>query len=466
MLDLTLLSLEAAAIHNLRDQIAGEVIAPDDPEYDDARACFNLLVDQRPALVVMATGADDISHAVRFAADHGLDVAVQATGHGVVSAADGALLINTSRMTDVSIDPEARTAHVQCGAPWGLVLAAGESWGLAPALGSSTGVGAVGYTLGGGFGWIGRKYGLASDSAVSFEVVTADGEQRVASATENPDLFWGLRGGGGGLAIVTAMTVRLFPVQMIYGGRLIYPIEAAADVMRRWRDWLPGLPDEMSTSVKIMNVPDKDHFPAPMRGKTFVILSGAWCGPVPEGAAFIDEWRQWRAPLVDAFRVMPFIEADDISQDPREPVPGLPTTAWLRHMDDETIDTLVRYGTLQEGRAPLIFTEIHYAGGAIARNGVAPSAFGDRDSRLLLRAVCMAPTPQAEDAAHAYFNRMHAALQPAKSGTAYMNFLDGHEKNERIREGYPPETLARLAALKMKYDPANRLNRAIAIPTG
>lgn len=465
MHDSIIISQDAAAIDDLRDHIAGEVFTPGDPEYDRARAGFNLVFDQHPALVVMATRADDVFEAVCYAAERGLDIAVQATGHGVAGGADGALLINTARMTGVAIDPAARTARIEGGTQWGEVLAAAQTHGLAPLLGSSTTVGAVGYTLGGGFGWLGRKYGLSCDNVVSFEVVTAECEQLTVSAEENAELFWGLRGGGGGLAVITAMTVRLFPVAAVYGGQLIYPAESAAAVLRRWRDWLPGLPDEMSTSVKIMNLPDLPFIPEPLRGRTVVVLSGCYCGPVDEGAALIDGWRAWQTPFIDAFRVMPFAEAATISQDPEEPMPGVTTGAWLRELSDETIDTLVRYGTLQEGRAPLVFTEVRHAGGAVAGAGATPSAFGHRDAELLLAAVGMAPTPPARDAVKGYIGRMLAALQPALAGTVYMNFLEGDEKNERVRQGFPAETLARLAALKARYDPANRLNRAMVIPT-
>lgn len=464
MHDSIIISQDAAAFDDLRDHITGDVITPGDPEYDSARAGFNLIFDQHPALVVMATKSDDVFEAVCYAAERGLDIAVQATGHGVVGGADGALLINTSRMNGVTIDPAARTARIEAGTQWGRVLAAAQEHGLAPLLGSSVTVGAVGYTLGGGFGWLGRKYGLSCDNVVSLEVVTTECEQLIASAEENTELFWGLRGGGGGLAVVTAMTVRLFPVSTVYGGQLIYPAESAAGVLRRWRDWLPGLPDEMSTSVKIMNLPDMEFIPAPLRGRTLTVLSGCYCGLVDEGAALMDEWRAWQPPMIDAFRVMPFAEVAAISQDPEEPAPGVMTGAWLRDLSDETIDTLVRYGTLQEGRAPIIFTEVRHAGGAVGRAGAEPSAFGHRDTELLMAVVGMAPAPPVREAVNAYIGRMKAALQPALTGTVYLNFLVGDEKNEHVRDGYPAETLARLSALKDKYDPANRLNRAMVIP--
>ena len=459
MLDTTT-TLNPTAIAELRDRVAGDVFVPGDAGYDPGRALFNVAFEHRPALVVMVESAADVAAAVRFAAAHGLDLAVQATGHGVARAADGALLINTAHLTGVTVDPQARTARIEAGTRWGEVLPATQAHGLAPLLGSSPTVGAVGYTLGGGLGWLARKYGLASDNVVSFEVVTADGEQLTASADENPELFWGLRGGGGGLAIVTAMTVRLFPVEMVYGGGLIYPGEMAAEVIRRWRDWLPSLPDEMTSSVKIMNFPDMDIAPPPLRGKTVVMVLGAYCGALDEGEALINQWREWQQPMMNMFGPLPFAEVARISNDPTDPMPAYVTGAWLRELDDAAIDAFVRYGTLQEARLPLIFLEVRHIGGAVRRGDAAASAFGDRDSELLLEAVGMIPAPPLWAALDGYVGRLKDELSPALSGTVYMNFLEGEERNQRVRDIYPAETLVRLAALKRRYDPANRLNRA------
>ena len=456
-------ALDPTAIDTLRGQLTGWAIAPGDPAYDHARAAFNLTVDQQPALVVMAATAGDVAAAARFAAAHGLDLAVQATGHGVIRPANGALLINLAELSGVTIDPAARTARVLGGTKWGAVLAAAQAHGLAPLLGSSPTVGAVGYTLGGGFGWLGRKYGLACDSAESFEVVTADGRPLTASAAENDDLFWGLRGGGGAPAIVTAMTIRLFPVTTVYGGGLVYPGEMAADVLRRWRDWLPTLPDEMTSAVKIMNVPDMEMAPPPLRGRTVVMLIGCHCGPVAEGAALLGHWRDWRAPEMDWFAPMPFAAAAAISQDPEQPTPGLITGAWLRALDDATVDTLAHYGTLQAGRVPLIFVEVRHAGGAVARAATPAGAFGHRDAELLLDAVGMVPAPPLRAVVNDYLGRMKADLGPALAGTVYMNFLEGEEAVARAADGFPPETLARLRALKARYDPDGRLNRGIIV---
>jgi FAD/FMN-containing dehydrogenase len=457
-------TLNPNAIHDLRERVAGQVVLPGDPGYDPARFTWNAIVDQHPALVVMAAEAGDVAAAVRFAAGHDLDIAVQGTGHGTIRPADGALLINTAGMAGVAVDPQARTARINAGTKWGQVLPEAQAHGLAPLLGSSPTVGAIGYTLGGGLGWLGRKYGLATDSVVSFDVVTADGEERTVSADENPDLFWGLRGGGGSLAAVTAMTVRLFPVQTVYGGVLIYPAPLAADVLRRWRDWIKELPDEMTSAVKIINVPDMDIAPEPLRGQTVAILEGCYCGPLEEGEALIKTWRDWQTPMLDMFGPMPFSQVAQISQDPADPMPSFVTTEWLRELPDEAVATITRYATLQAGRVPLIFIEVRHAGGTISRGRPEDSAFGHRDAELLLEAVGIVPEPPLWEVLSDYTSRLRADLRPWLAGKVYMNFLEGAESVARVRDGFPAETFARLSALKAKYDPHNRFNRAMAIP--
>jgi FAD/FMN-containing dehydrogenase len=239
ILDLTISLDEAVA--GLRDRVAGAVLTERDPGYAESCAAWNVLFQHHPAVLVVAETSSDIAAAVRFARAGGFRVAVQATGHGVARPADGAVLIVTSKMTDVTIDPARRTAKVAAGAKWGAVLAPAQAHGLAPLLGSTTDVGAIGYTLGGGMGWLARRYGLAADSVRSFDLVTPDGELVHASSDEHAELFWALKGGGAGtLGVVTSMEIDLYPVANVYAGNLLYPIEMAAEVIARWRDWVAG----------------------------------------------------------------------------------------------------------------------------------------------------------------------------------------------------------------------------------
>ncbi len=239
----------------LAGKLKGALYLPGQPEYEQARKGFVLTVDQHPALILVASDSQDIQAGLEFARRHGLGVAVQSTGHGTVRPAEGALLILTRELDEVRIDAQAQTAWVGAGARWGSVLEKAQAVGLAPLLGSSPGVGVVGYTLGGGMGWLARKYGLAVDSVNHFELISADGRTLRASTEENADLFWALRGGGGNFGVVTGMEIRLYPVTQVYGGNLFYPAEDAREVFARYREWVKTLPEEMTSAIVLMNFP-------------------------------------------------------------------------------------------------------------------------------------------------------------------------------------------------------------------
>jgi FAD/FMN-containing dehydrogenase len=441
----------------LQSSLQGRLIIPGDADYDKARTGWDLHIQQWPAAIVIARDAADLAQAVRFAAAEGLPIAVQSTGHGTVRPANDSLLILTSEMKEVRVDAASQTAWVGAGAKWGMVLAESQRLGLAPLLGSSPDVGVVGYTLGGGYGWLGRKYGMAADSVRSFEVVTADGELRRSSEVEHGDLFWGLRGGGGSLAIVTGMEIQLYPVSTVYGGNLFYPIELARGVLARYRDWIDSAPDELTSSVLLMNFPPIPEMPDHLRGQSFVMVRGCYCGPVEQGQALLESWRSWRTPLVDDFKVMSFTDVARISNDPLDPSPVFSTAAWLRELSDEAIDLLVRYVPRSSGPSPLIFAEIRHAGGAVSRVQANCSAYGNREAPLLLHLLSMAPTEEAFRQLRQYTGELKQALQPYLTGGVYLNFLSSEESRQQVERGYSAEVFQRLRALKAKYDPEGRL---------
>ena len=449
---------------SLQARIHGAVITPEDVRYDDARKAWNLSVQQRPALIVVADSAADIVEAVRFAREMDLGIAVQSTGHGVVRPADDSLLIITSQMTDVRIDAEAQTAWIEAGAVWGMVLEKAQMVGLAPLLGSSPGVGVVGYTLGGGMGWLARKYGLAADSVLFFEVVTPDGNRVRASQTENSDLFWGLRGGGGNFGVITGMEIRLYPVSTVFGGSLIYPAAAAKEVFTLYRDWISAAPEELTSSIAIMNFPPIPQVPEFLRGQSVVMVNGCYVGPVEEGELMVQGWLEWMAPIANTFRPMPFSEVATISNDPEDPLPGYTTGAWLQELSDEAIDIIIRYGISNHTLSPLVKTEIRHAGGAMARVATETNAYGNRDASLVLNMIGMTPTPEARQRFEQYTGQMKHDLQPMLTGGVYMNFLEGREARERTKDGYRPESYRRLMALKAQYDPDNRFRHSFDIP--
>jgi FAD/FMN-containing dehydrogenase len=453
---------QALSVEQLKSQVQGAVIVPGDADYDAARMAWNLSVNQYPDVVVVAESAADVAAAVRFAAENDLGIAVQSTGHGITLPADGALLIVTSHLTDLRVDPQAQTAWIGAGLKWGMVLAETRQYALAPLLGSSPDVGVVGYTLGGGMGWLARKHGLATDSVRAFEVVTAAGEVIRANASENADLFWALRGGGGSFGVVTGMEIRLYPVDTVYGGNLFYPGAMAREVFTRYRQWIAAASDDLTSSISVMKFPPLPDVPEPMRGQAFVIVRGLYAGPVAEGEALVNAWREWSAPLMDDFRAMPFSEVGTVSNDPVDPMPGLSSGAWLREITDEVIETLI--ARIVEGQSPVVAAEVRHAGGAIARADTSASAYSHRDAQHLLQMVAFTPAPEVYAAAQQYMTQVKEEIQSALTGGVYMNFLEGEEAHARTQQGYAPETYRRLMAVKAQYDPRNRFSFSYNIP--
>jgi hypothetical protein len=327
-----------ASIHQLQEQVKGQVLTPEHADYERTRRGWSLSINHYPSLILIPENAQDVVAGVRFASEVGLGVAIQSTGHGIQYPADHALLIVTSRLKGVQIDAEARTARVGAGVVWREVLAQSTPHGLAPLLGSSPHVGVVGYTLGGGIGWLARKYGFAADSVRWIEIVTADGELRRASATENSDLFWGLRGGGGNFGVVTALEFDLYPVAKIYGGHLVYSGDMAVDALRFFREWIKTVPNELTSSIVVLKFPNLPDLPEALRGQVQVMLKAAYIGDADEGAAWIQKWLDWRRPQSNVFHEMPFAEIGTISNDPVEPMAGFGTNEMIDDLSDELIN--------------------------------------------------------------------------------------------------------------------------------
>ncbi len=452
------------AAWQLRANLQGQVMLSVDPGYDEARLAWNRKVVQHPAVIVVAESAQDVATAVTFARQHSLGVAVQGTGHGNVRPADDALLILTRAMNGVTIDPIAQTAHVEAGVKWGAVLDAAQQHGLAPLLGSSPTVGVVGYTLGGGLGWLGRKYGLSADNVIQYELVMADGSLRIATAQENSDLFWGLRGGGGSLGIVTSLTIRLFPVTEVYAGNLFYPAKMAPEVFRHYRAWVANAPDDLTSSVLVMNFPPIPQLPDFLRGQSFAIVRGCFAGPIAAGETMLRHWRDWQPPLLDDFKTIPFSAAATISNDPVDPMPAFNSGAWLRELSDADIEAIIAYSLGKDGPSPLIFAEVRHAGGAIRRVDGATAVYGNRDAEFVLSLVGVTPTAEAHQQLAAYTGQLKEALRPSLTGGVYMNFLEGVESQQRIRDGLVPGGYGRLAQIKAQTDPDNLLRYSFNIP--
>jgi FAD/FMN-containing dehydrogenase len=460
--------LESSA--ELITKLPGKVFFPTDEGYNTARRGWNLTDDKHPGVIVFAENALDVIEAITYANKHALPIAIQATGHRETGKAEGALLINTSRMKNVRVDPQAQTAWVEAGAKWSEVLMQAQAHGLAPLLGSSTDVGAVGYSLSGGMGWLCRKFGMAVDSILRLEVVTLDGEFRRASLDENSDLFWALRGGGGGFGVVTGMEIRVFPVSTVYAGNLFYPPHLAKEVYQRYRQWIQDMPEEMTCSIVSFNFPPLPELPPALSGQSFVLVRGCYTGAVENGEKLLDFWRKWQPPALDDFKARPFTEADMISMDPVDPMPALLSGEWLTDLTEEASEILIRHtlppqGLLPEGGPPaFVFSEVRLAGGTIARVDPDSNAYSHRDEKFLWYSVALPMDMRLGEQIDQRLHEMRAALAPWLTGKVYLNFLEGDEMCQRTRAGYTEMAFRRLQALKAQFDPDSRIISSFNIP--
>lgn len=449
-------TVDPSAIEKLRADLHGTAHTPGGEGYDEGRRAFNLNAHQEPALVVVAGATADIVAAVGLAHEQGFGVGVLATGHGVANPCDGGVLVNTSGMRGVSVDAESQTARVEPGALWSDVIPEARAHGLVGLAGSSSGVGVVGYTLGGGYGWLGRKYGFAAESMSGADVVTADGKLVRATADENADLFWGLKGGGGNFGIVTSLEFALYPLDAVYGGGIYYPVERAQEILSLYASWVSELPDEMTTSVTFLNFPPVPALPEALRGQSVVTVRACYCGdPLERGDELMRPWRELGGPLMDSFRTMPCGEMDSISMDPTDPTPAYGHVELLGDLSADAIATLVDLAGAGSG-APLTTLELRELGGALARSSADLSPIGHSDSKFIMNGIGVTPTPEAAKAVQSYLAYVAEATRPYQTGATYTDFLelDGATP-ERVRAAYSEEDWERLVSLKDRYDPGN-----------
>jgi len=456
-------NIDPAALKNFKAEMRGSVLAPDETGYDEARKAWNTTYDQHPALVALVAGAPDVIAAVNFAREQNLRVAVQSTGHGIAYPCDGGLLINTSRMTDIQIDPQSQTARVEPGVLWGDVVNQVQAFGLAALSGFAPNVGVIGYTLGGGFGWLVRKYGLAANSVRSVDLVTADGQQAHVSDMSNSDLFWGLRGGGGNFGIVTSIEFALYPVVEVFGGRVFYPVEMAKEVLSRYSQWVETIPYELTSTIAIMHLPSIADLPEPLRGKAMVIVGACYAGSAEDGAALLRPIREFGSPVVDTFAPMRYADTGTINSDPVEPQGPYGHTELIRELSSDAIDKLVEVAGACS-KSPLTMVEIRHLGGAVAQVDRDANAISHRDAPFVLHTTALGASPEDVARLKQFTAFVAEAMRPFKTGGALLNFLgDGDVGEGRVRAVYSPEHYRRLVELKDKYDPENffRLNHNI-----
>jgi FAD/FMN-containing dehydrogenase len=439
------------AFSRLRSDLRGTLVLPMDDGYEDARAVWNAAIDRRPAAVLRAADASDVVRAIAFARAEGLPLAVRGGGHSFAGKAtcDGGLVVDCSPMRRVEVDPVRRTARADAGCTLGDFDPATQALGLATTMGTVSPTGIAGLTLGGGLGWLMGRFGLACDNLIGADVVTADGRTVRASADENPDLLWGLRGGGGNFGVVTAFEYRLHPVTTVYGGAVTYPPAQARDVFRLYRDLTMDAPDELITYAGVQPL---------ATGPAFSIVA-CWSGDVAAGERTLAPARRLGTPLADTLRVMPYLEMQALFAVPPVRVGSYARSSFLRELDDATIDALVAR-TIAPAPPSLFFLEhIH---GRASTVGPDEAAFSHRGPGYSFAAVSLWFEPGEAAAAIAWVRDFSGEMTPFLASGVYANYLAGDEGDARVRAAYGP-SWDRLVGLKRKYDPDNvfRLNQNV-----
>jgi FAD/FMN-containing dehydrogenase len=446
------------AFETLRAGLAGDVFAPGDSSWDEARRAWNLAVDQRPAAVALPESAEDVAEVVGFARREGYRVAPQGTGHNAspLGSLEGTILVKTERMRGVEIDPEAQVARVEAGVIWIEVVEAAAEHGLAALAGSSPDVGVVGYSLGGGVSFLARKHGLSTNNVVAVELVTADGKLVRADAENHPDLFWALRGGGGSFGVVTALEIKLFPLTHVYAGALFFPVERASEVLQTWREWVRDVPREMTSIGRILQFPPIPDIPEPFRGNSYVLVETIYLGDEADGARLVEPLREL-GPAIDTVATIPVTSLSELHMDPPQPVPAIGDGFTLGELTEETVDAVVELAV----GSPFISFEVRHVGGALADAKPEHGALASLEAEYLGFAVGIPMTPEIAEAIEVGLDRMHERLAPWKSRHMYLNF---RERSNGPAEFYRPDVYRRLRRIKARYDASEliRSNHPIA----
>jgi FAD/FMN-containing dehydrogenase len=441
--------LTQSDLRELAARIDGTVVVPTDAGWDEARKAWNLAADQWPAAVAVPDNVGDVVEIVEFAREAGFRVAPQGTGHGAKAMGDLAdtILVKLHNLRSVTVDPESQTVRAGAGTIWIEVVEAAAEHGLAALAGSSPDVGVVGYTLGGGLSWLGRKYGIGANQVTAIEVVTADGHLHRVDRDSEPDLFWALRGGGGNFGIVTAIEFNLFPISEVYAGILWFPVDRAGEVLSEWRAWTDGLPDETTSVGRILQLPPLEEIPEPVRGKSFVVVEVIHCGSEDDGRELVAPLRAL-GPVMDTIETISLEALAHMHMDPEHPVPGSGDGMALDDLDADAIDAVVSNSV----GAPLLSVEIRHLGGAIAESRPEHGAVSSFDAPFILFAIGITPTPEALKAVEHSVATLRASLARLESGHTYLNFAETRRQASTL---WSETSYHRLRRIKAAVDPLN-----------
>ena len=443
--------------------IRGTVIRPGDATYEQAREVHNAAFDRRPVAIVQASSAADVARTVVFARDTGLELAVRGGAHSVAGfgTSEGGIVLDLGQMKGLHIDPVRRLAWAQAGLRAGEYTAAAAAHGLATPFGDTGSVGIGGLTLGGGIGWLVRKYGLTIDSLLSVEIVTADGRIIIASPSENPDLFWAVRGGGGNFGVVTRFQFRLHPVSTVLGGALFLPPTRTA--LRGLEAAAASAPEALTTISMLMPAPPAPFIPEAIQGQLTLAVMFVYDGDPESGQKALDPFRALATPMAELVAPMPYVGIYDLVKAAEQRAPSTHRSLFLDTLDDDAVDAILE--RMSQPSSSAAMTQIRILGGQMARVPSHATAFAYRDAKVMVVLITPFEDPAEAPVHAAWTHEFYEALRPRSTG-AYANFLED-EGEHRVREAYPAPTYRRLAEIKRRYDPTNlfRLNQNIA-PAG
>lgn len=443
-----------------RSRVLGHVHTPDSRDFDDARSGYQRRATHRPDVVIAAANEADIRAGVELASTFESTIAVQATGHGLGTPVTEGILISTGTMNGVRVRPDARTATLQAGATWQDVIDAAAPHGLAPLSGSLPSVGAVSYTLGGGIGLAARRYGYAADHVRRLHLVTPAGRSVQVSPEHESDLFWAVRGGGGNFGIVTDMEIDLFPISRIYGGSLYFDVAQVPHVLTGWREWTNALPDEMTSGVTMLPMPDLPAFPEPLRGRHVAQIQLVWLGSPQDGENLIRPLRGLGPLAMDTLRELPFAESGSVFDEPADPHSYASENLLLSELDTDALDTLPhRSGPTSPA---LTIVSLRHLGGGLSRTPKVSNAVGHRSATHSLTVLNLV-NPDVEEEAHAVRAELTAPFRTHRLGRG-LNFSFGFLTPDQVREGYSDDDFQRLTHIRTQTDPNERLRPNHQIP--
>ncbi len=458
--------IEKAIVEKFKAGLHGQLILPGEADYDEARKVWNGMINKRPKLIVRCVDETDVISAVNFARTQKLLVAVRGGGHNVAGfgTCDDGIVIDLSQMKKIEVDTVKRTARAQPGLTWGEFDKATQAHNLATTGGLVSTTGIAGFTLGGGFGWLVRKYGLTVDNLLSVNMVLANGQRLTASPSENADLFWGVCGGGGNFGIVTSFQYRLHNVGPdIYGGAAFYPVKKARELLKFYREWTPTMPNELSTMIAFITAPPEPFVPKELVGTPMIVLALCYAGPAEDAQLAIQPLRTFTQPEIDIIGMHPYLGLQTMF-DASAPkgIHAYWKTENFSNLSDDAINVLVEQTEKMKSLSHFAAVHLHHWGGAVKRVDKDATAFAHRDANYVMNIIGLWMEQENADKHIAWTRNFSQAIQPYSMGQKYLNFL-GDEGADSVKAAYDEKMYGRLVALKNKYDPTNlfRLNQNI-----